>query len=138
MSQLKAQLNQYQQAEKEVSENEAALNNTVVDLQRKLNEQQEKFEEAGNPDYDALSKMEEFIESKLNQVEKTIRESLLHEVLENNKSVEQKLEAVMKKKHTYADTVKPNEDQPTLKEIMIETRIQDLREANEKNLENQI
>ena len=59
-------------------EEEANLNNTIRNLQHGLDEQQERFDDAGNPDIDALKKLEGFMKNKFDQVVRTIKESLLN------------------------------------------------------------
>ena len=55
------------------------------------------MDQVGNPDYDAMTKLEEFMKDKFEQIEKHLKESLLKEVQDNSKQIEEKLDKVVKK-----------------------------------------
>ena len=51
----------------------ADLKNKIAEQQLEMKEQEEKFAEVGNPDYDALMKVEKVMENKLERAEKADR-----------------------------------------------------------------
>ena len=61
-----------------------------------------------NPDYEAVLKLENEMTKKLEQVGNVITVSLLQQVHENNKNMEEKLNHVMTENKSYADTLKKN------------------------------
>ena len=118
--QLQTKVKQYENSRQNSHEKESNLNNTIRDLQLELDEQQEKFDEDGNPDYNELTKLEGFMKKKFDQVEK-------------------KLEQVMKD-NKYADSVKDiqgsrdilaiHTENPDLDTIMKEARNDELVEES--------
>ena len=61
-----------------------------------------------NQDYEAVLKLEREITKKLEQVGNVIKVSLLQQVHENNKKMQEKLNQVMTENKSYADTLKKN------------------------------
>ena len=57
--------------------------------------------EAGNPDFDAMTKLEDTMKKKLDQIGTTLKEFLLKELHDNNKEIEEK----MAHNKTYAESV---------------------------------
>ena len=73
------------------------LNKREADLE----EQQKKFDEAGNPNFDNIVKLEKYMKNELTELGKSIKESLVREIQENNIRLEEKLSA---KKHVAPET----------------------------------
>ena len=84
-------------------ENETKFISITSDLENRLNEQREKFDQVGNPDYDAMTKLEESMKNKFVQVEKTLKESLVKEVHGRSKQLEEKHDKVGKENRSYAE-----------------------------------
>ena len=115
---------------------------TLTGQEVELKEQEQNFNEAGNPDYDNIVQLEVYMKRELDLISKNIKESLIKEVKENNKQITEKLNRVINQGLTYADTVR-NEDGPTadqinpaetrdLRSIMREERNEELAEQSEK------
>ena len=60
-------------------ESEQKLENIVLNQRNELKNQQERFNQAGNPEYDSIVKLEESMKNKINQIGKTLKESLLEQ-----------------------------------------------------------
>ena len=127
-------------------ENEAQLKNAIVNQQKELKDQEEKFMEAGNPDFDAITKLEDTMKTKLDQIGTSLKEFLLKELHENNKEIDEKMNIVMAQNRTYVESVQntqPSGNGETVfnpktntdfRSIMIETRNEELAEESEKKL----
>ena len=88
VKELQVRMEEREKSILDLEHNETKLNNKIVDLKNELEKQQEKFDEAGNPDYDALTKFENFetlITQRLDSVEETIKESLFTRLNEKMK-----------------------------------------------------
>ena len=142
VTKLKSEIQQYENSLKDHEEVEANLNAIIVTQKTELREQEEKFHEVGNPDYDALTILEGLVNTKLEAVGRTLKESILKEVNENNNEFNKKLEQVVNQNRTYAESVKntppsgetpriPNET-TDLRIIMKEARNEELAEESEK------
>lgn len=89
-------------------ENEHKLNDLIAKQQNELDEQQERFSEVGNPDFDVLVKLEEVLTTKLESIGKTLKESIMEEVNQNNKRSERIMNDIVTEGKTYADSVNQN------------------------------
>ena len=89
---------------------------TLTRQEVKLKEQEQKFYEVGNPDYDNIVQLEVYMKKELDLISKNIKESLIKEAKENNKQITEKLNRVINQWLIYADTVR-NEDGPTADQI---------------------
>ena len=70
--QLQSEIAVYENSMKDYEENEAKLETTIDNQQPDFRRQQETFDQAGNPDYDAILKLEEVMKSKLEEVATTL------------------------------------------------------------------
>ena len=93
---------------KAYQENEGSLKNTIKNLKDELVEQEMKFAEVGNPDYDAIIKLEEVVNKKMEQVGKSLEDSLTKRFQENNKKIEEKLNWMIYESKPYAELAKQN------------------------------
>ena len=142
VTKLKSEITQYETLVKSHEQNEANLKMVIVTQKSELHKQEQMFHEVGNPDYDALTKLEALVNNKLEAVGRTLKESVLKEVNENNNKLNEKLDKVMNENRTYAESVKnipsseeilrfPNET-PDLRVIIKEARNEQLAEETEK------
>ena len=60
--------------------------------------------EAGNPDFDAMTKLEYTMKNKLDQIGTTLKEFLLKKLHENNKEIEEMMNIVMALNKTDAES----------------------------------
>ena len=118
-------------------ENEMKLKRLINRQENELKEQEQK----GNPDFDNIVQLEACMKKELHLIGKGIKESLLHEVQENNKQMEEKLNKVLNQRVTYADSVRSeesgvNQSNPTeitdFRTIIKEARNEELAEQTEK------
>ena len=86
--------------------NEVHLKNVITTQENNLKDQEEKFHQVGNPDYDNIVQLEAFMKRELDSIGKVIKESLSREVQESNKQIEAKLNKCINKGITYADAVR--------------------------------
>ena len=99
---------------------------------------------ASNTDNHNVRELEGIMKEKLDQVEKTLKESLLAQVNENHKRIEEKLNEVMKQNKSYADVVKKLEivgdslpkppENADLRSIIKEAKNEQLAEESDKKL----
>ena len=89
---MEEELAAYSQSVRDYEASEIALKNKVLESEASLENQQKKFDEAGNPDYDNILKLEEYMKKEIVQLGKSIKESLVKEIKENNKMIEEKLD----------------------------------------------
>ena len=89
---MEEELAAYIQSVRDYEASEIALKNKVLESEASLENQQKKFDEAGNPDYDNILKLEEYMKKEIVQLGKSIKESLVKEIKENNKMIEEKLD----------------------------------------------
>ena len=90
VAQMKEELVAFKQSVENYETNEAALMNKVRVSEENLKKQQKTFAEAGNPDFDNIMKMEECMRKELVQIGETIKDSLVKEIQNNNKMMEEK------------------------------------------------
>ena len=64
---------------------------TIARLNAEMKTQREAFDQAGNPDFDNLVKLEKYMKKEITDLGKSIKESLVKEIQENNKLIEEKL-----------------------------------------------
>ena len=103
---LQSEIINYEQTLKSYEKNDTRLRLVIQNQELELKEQEEKFHQAGNPDYDHVIIMENCMKAKLENFGKTLKDTLLKEVNENNKRIEEKLNQVMQESKTYSETVK--------------------------------
>ena len=146
LTRLQTEITEYENSLNLSKENEAQLKNAIVNQQKELKDQEETLTEAGNPDFDAITKLEDTMKTKLDQIGTSLTEFLLKELHENNKEIEEKMNIVMAQNRTYAESVQntqPSGNGETVfnpktntdfRSIMIETRNEELAEESEKKL----
>ena len=105
LTRLQTEITEYENSLNLSKENEAQLKNAIVNQQKELKDQEEKFMEAGNPDFDAITKLEDTMKTKLDQIGTSLKEFLLKELHENNIEIEEKMNIVMAQNRTYAESV---------------------------------
>ena len=76
VTKFKSKIEQYENSLKTHEEVEANLEAVIVTQKTELREQEQTFYEAGNPDYDALMKLEDLVNTKLEPVGRTLKEYL--------------------------------------------------------------
>ena len=129
---------------KTFEETKLSLKTVITKQQNDLKEQEEKFLEAGNPDFDTLVTLENSMNKRIDLIGQTLKESLLKEVQSNNIQFENKFNEMMTQNRTYAESLKniqPSAEPATiptvvtnLRTIIEETRNEDLAEENEKKI----
>ena len=77
---LKDELEAFRQSVQEYETNETALKKKVLESEANLKKQQKTFDEAGNPDYDKMMKLEEYMKRELVEMGKTLKDSLVKEI----------------------------------------------------------
>ena len=135
IAELKAKIAKYEG-------NEVHLKNEITAQEYNLKEQEENFHEEGNPDYDNIVHLEAFIRRELESIGKTIKESLSREVQESNKRIEGKLNKVINKGITNADSARNEEtsrvsqtkppDIDDFRSIMREAKSEELAKDSER------
>ena len=63
----------------------------ITRLNEEIRDQQETFDQAGDPDFDKFKKFEHNMKKELVELGKSLKESLVKEIHENNKLIEEKL-----------------------------------------------
>ena len=105
VEQLKAVISKFENSLEKYKENEQKLNTTINEQQQEFVEQQKKFNQAGNPDYEAVLKLENAMMKKLEQVGNGVKLTLLQQVRDSNKKMEEKLHQVITENKSYAETL---------------------------------
>ena len=72
VTQLQSEIAMYKNSMKALEENEAKLKTIINNQEKDYRTQQETFNQAGNPDFDAISKLEEVMKRKLEEVRTTM------------------------------------------------------------------
>ena len=91
ITEMNAEIEAYSQSIQDYEASEVALKQKIRDSEASLVSQQEKFDQAGNPDFDNLVKLEQHMKKEIVNLGKSIKESLIKEIQENNKLIEEKL-----------------------------------------------
>ena len=78
-----------------LNQNEAHLKTFIKKLEGKLREQEERFTEVGNPDYDAFAKIEGPMKKYMEQFGENLIKNLLNELQDSKIEMEEKLNHVM-------------------------------------------
>ena len=87
-TQLEKQREEIEQLQADNKEHEKSVDSyesKINEQHQEIVTQQDKFNQAGNPDYEAVLKLENEMTKKLEKVGNVIKESLLKQVRENNK-----------------------------------------------------
>ena len=114
------------------------------DQQDEMRDQQEKFNEVGNPDYDTMTKLGNLMNQKIENIGESIKQSLLQVINQNNKQIDGKLTHVMNQNKTYAESVKNIQgaeinqpipmDNSNFRQIMKDAKNAELTEESDKKL----
>ena len=83
----------------------ASLNSTIAERESELNEMRQTSIVETSAE-DAITKLEKIMTKKLEEVQQTLKVSLLAEVTKNNKQFEDKTKGMIKENKSYAETVK--------------------------------
>ena len=90
---------------------EKKLNETEVLLELKtieVMEQQQKFEDFGNPEFDKFNALEGTMKKQLGKIESNLKESLLQEVRANNQRMDEKLNKLISRKQWSEEPRNPD------------------------------
>ena len=127
---------------KSYGESESKLKQLIKTQQQEMKDQEDKFNQAGNPDYDYVIEMEKCMHTKLEQFGRELKDNLLKEVSNNHRKIEEKLNQAMSGNMSFADKVMnadpPGETYHAPKEttdfrtIMKVARNEELAEESEK------
>ena len=114
------------------------------DQRNEMRDQQEKFNEVGNPDYDTMTKLENLMNQKIENIVESMKQSLLQVINQNNKRIDGKLTHVMNQNKTYAESVKNIQgaeinqpipmDNSNFRQIMKDAKNAELTEESDKKL----
>ena len=120
----------------------AKLQLVIANQRNELREQDEKFNQAGNPDYDHFTQIENCMETKLEHFGKALKEMLFKEVKDNNKKMEEKINLMISENRSYAESVKDvkasqvkssiPETKVDFRTIMKEARDEEIAEESEQ------
>ena len=143
------------ESEDEKTQNKLKAQGKMIQLARKKLEeheadflaQQTKFEEAGNPNFDNIVKLEQCMKKELEAIGNSIKESLVKEIHENNERLERKLNIANPSKPSDVQNA-DNEEGENLttcawnvrapvqdfRAILKETQTEQLNEANDQKI----
>ena len=88
---MQSEIEAYSQSMSSYEASEVTLKNIIAERDAELVKQQNKFEEASNPEIDNLVKLEKCMKNELMLIGQSIKDSLVKEIQENNKIMEEKL-----------------------------------------------
>ena len=88
-----------------LNRNEVHLETVIKKLEGELREQEERFTEAGKPDYDAFTKIEWSMKKHMEQLGENLMKNLLNEIQDSKREMEEKLNHVMIQTKSYAQSV---------------------------------
>ena len=126
-----------------LNQNEAHLKTVIEKLEGELREQEERFTEVGNPDYDAFATIEGLMKIHMEQLGENLKKNLLNELQDSKREMEKKLNHVMIQTKSYAESVQntsqeknqtPNGTYIDFRVILEETKNTELVEEKEKKL----
>ena len=93
-----------------LNRNEAHLKTVIKELEGELREQEERFTEVGNPDYDAFTKIEGSMKEHMKQLRENLMKNLLNELQDSKREMEEKINNVMIQTKRYAESVHISEE----------------------------
>ena len=139
---MEEELAAFKQSVQDYETNEAALKSKVLVSEENLKKQQKTFAEAGNPDYDHIMKLEECMRKELVQIGNSIKDSLVKEMQNNNRMMEEKIMSHQQpiepaKKSNANDAANPWNQAPQavdFRTILQETQNEQLNEANDQKI----
>lgn len=141
LTRLQCEVNEYEKSMTAYEESERKPKNISI-KHKDFHDQQEK---SGNPAYiDSMAMLEESMKCKIEQIGKTLEETILKQVNDNNQLIEEKLKEVMVYTKSYAESAKNNlipngtpvepAGNVNLRTIMHEARNEELAEERDKKL----
>ena len=87
-----------------LNQNEAHLKTVIQNLEGELREQEERFTEVGNSDYDAFTKIEESVKKQMEQIGEKLMINLLIKLEDSKREMVEKLNHVMIQTKSYAES----------------------------------
>ena len=112
-------------------------------LEGELKEQEERFTDVSNPDYDAFTKIERSIKKQMEQIGENLMKNLLIELKDSKREMEEKLKHAVIQIKSYAESVgntsqeksqTPNKTYIDFRAIMEEISNAELAEEKEKKM----
>ena len=144
LNQLQLEIEEHETSMKSFEDKEAKLRTVIENQRNEMRDQQEKFNEVGNPDYDTMTKLENLMNKKIENIGESIKQSLLQVINQNNKQIDGKLTHVMNQNKTYAESVKNIQgaeinqpipmDNSNFRQIMKDAKNAELTEESDKKL----
>ena len=144
LNQLQLEIEEHETSMKSFEDEEAKLRAVIENQRNEMRDQQEKFNEVGNPDYDTMTKLENLMNQKIENIGESIKQSLLQVINQNNKQIDGKLTHVMNQNKTYAESVKNIQgaeinqpipmDNSNFRQIMKDAKNAELTEESDKKL----
>ena len=144
LNQLQLEIEEHETSMKSFEDKEAKLRTVIENQRNEMRDQQEKFNEVGNPDYDTMTKLENLMNQKIENIGESIKQSLLQVINQNNKQIDGKLTHVMNQNKTYAESVKNIQgaemnppipmDNSNFRQIMKDAKNAELTEESDKKL----
>ena len=95
---LQSEAEAYESSMKSYEASETNLKAIVATRESELVDQQQKFEKAGNPDFNNMNVLEASMKKQLSQIENNLKQSLLQEVRANNEKMDEKLNKLINRK----------------------------------------
>ena len=118
--------------------------NEMRDQQDEMRDQQDEMRDQQDPDYDTMTKLENLMNQKIENIVESIKQSLLQVINQNNKQIDGKLTHVMNQNKTYAESVKNIQgaeinqpipmDNSNFRQIMKDAKNAELTEESDKKL----
>ena len=108
------------------NQNEAHLKTVIKKLDGELREQEERFAEVGNPDYDALTKIEGSMKRQMEQLGENLMKNLLNELQDSKRKMEEKLNHVMIQTKSYAESVQKKKRRNSVPRTSLSTVLKNL------------
>ena len=109
-----------------LNQNEAHLKTVIKKLDGELREQEERFTEVGNPDYDALTKIEGSMKRQMEQLGENLMKNLLNELQDSKRKMEEKLNHVMIQTKSYAESVQKKKRRNSVPRTSLSTVLKNL------------
>ena len=91
VSRMQAEIVQYELSLKQYEKSETDLKTLAAEQEAELKDQQRKFDEADNPNFNNLTNLETFMKKQFQQIGESIQKSMREEIQANNTLIEKKL-----------------------------------------------
>ena len=132
---LQTEIAKYETSMKSYENTEVNLKKIIVEKDKELGNQQELLFQVGNPNYDSISKFEQNFQMKFDQLGRSLEETLIREVRQNNNRIDEKLQQVLQNK-TYADQAEEaTQNETNLPKTNIDLRVIMNEAKNEERVE---